>query len=347
MDTFNALARLSDADLIAGLRQFLASERHAIARVVAYLAELDKRRLYLALGFSSLFKFCTDALHLSEDATFNRIEVARAARRHPALLTHLASGDLSLTAVRLLAPHLTTDNHERLLAEARHKSLNEVRHLIARHKPQPPVPSTIRKLPQPRVVAQALPQDVDSAPPPAPAEFRPLATAVAPSPSRRPVIAPLSEEHYRIQVTFTRRAHDKLRQAQALLRPQLPGGDAAAVLERGLDALLADLLKKKAAAVQRPRAPRANAPKGRRIPADVQRRVWSRDGARCAFRSRDGQRCSATGRLEYHHVVPFAAGGKATVDNIELRCRAHNAYEAERFFGPEVTSLFRESAPAY
>jgi 5-methylcytosine-specific restriction endonuclease McrA len=110
--------------------------------------------------------------------------------------------------------------------------------------------------------------------------------------------------------------------------------------------LLADLLKKKAAAVERPRAPRERAPKGRHIPADVQRKVWSRDGAQCAFKSGDGRRCSETSCLEYHHVVPFAAGGKATVDNIELRCRAHNAYEAEQFFGPEVSSLFRETAPS-
>jgi 5-methylcytosine-specific restriction endonuclease McrA len=37
--------------------------------------------------------------------------------------------------------------------------------------------------------------------------------------------------------------------------------------------------------------------------------------------------------LEFHHVVPFADGGKATVENIELRCRSHNQYEAERWFG--------------
>lgn len=40
------------------------------------------------------------------------------------------------------------------------------------------------------------------------------------------------------------------------------------------------------------------------------------------------------GFLEYHHVVPYAVGGKATVENIEMRCRAHNIYEAEQVFGP-------------
>jgi hypothetical protein len=32
-------------------------------------------------------------------------------------------------------------------------------------------------------------------------------------------------------------------------------------------------------------------------------------------------------------VKPYAAGGEATVENIQLRCRAHNAYEAELYYG--------------
>lgn len=63
--------------------------------------------------------------------------------------------------------------------------------------------------------------------------------------------------------------------------------------------------------------------------------VWARDGGRCAFVGTHG-RCTETAFLEYHHRQPFAAGGKATVENIELRCRAHNAYEARLFFTGDV-----------
>ncbi|PYV07875.1 MAG: hypothetical protein DMG07_27350, partial [Acidobacteria bacterium] len=40
--------------------------------------------------------------------------------------------------------------------------------------------------------------------------------------------------------------------------------------------------------------------------------------------------------LEFDHIVPFAAGGEATVENLRLLCRVHNRHEAERFFGPHV-----------
>ena len=43
-------------------------------------------------------------------------------------------------------------------------------------------------------------------------------------------------------------------------------------------------------------------------------------------------RCTERGFLEFHHVDPFVLGGAATVANIQLRCRAHNAYEATQFF---------------
>jgi hypothetical protein len=31
--------------------------------------------------------------------------------------------------------------------------------------------------------------------------------------------------------------------------------------------------------------------------------------------------------------MPYARGGSTTVDNLELRCAAHNHYEAEQCFG--------------
>ncbi|HET6900459.1 MAG TPA: HNH endonuclease, partial [Vicinamibacteria bacterium] len=72
----------------------------------------------------------------------------------------------------------------------------------------------------------------------------------------------------------------------------------------------------------------------RNIPAEVERAISKRDQDRCAFVARNGRRCGERRFLEFHHVVPYGAGGKPTADNIELRCRAHNRYESTLFFGP-------------
>jgi len=91
---------LSDRDLIAAVHDLAAAERGTTSQLVASLAELDARRLYLAEGYSSLFTYCTQVLHLSEHAAYGRIEAARAARRYPVLLERLAAGGFTGTRGR-------------------------------------------------------------------------------------------------------------------------------------------------------------------------------------------------------------------------------------------------------
>src|SRR6187397_849416 len=104
---------LSDHDLLTRLLALAGKEREATVELVAHLAALDSRpSVYAAKGYGTLFSYCTQALRLSEDATCNRIGAARACRRFPAIFDLLASGELSLTSVRMLGPHLTAENHE-------------------------------------------------------------------------------------------------------------------------------------------------------------------------------------------------------------------------------------------
>jgi 5-methylcytosine-specific restriction endonuclease McrA len=105
--------------------------------------------------------------------------------------------------------------------------------------------------------------------------------------------------------------------------------------------MLEDLEKKKIAATERPRPTVAADKHARHIPAEVRRTVWARDGGRCRFDGPHG-RCTETGFLEFHHLVPYAAGGATTADNLELRCAAHNRYEAEQYFGREFPMFVRE-----
>src|SRR5438876_7800527 len=116
----DAVAALSDGDLLARLDALAGKERQASAELVAHLAALDIRpAVYAAQGYGSLFSYCTQALRLSEDAACNRIEAARACRRFPLILDLLASGSLTLTSIRLLGRHLTAENHQAVLANDR------------------------------------------------------------------------------------------------------------------------------------------------------------------------------------------------------------------------------------
>ena len=134
-DTADTLAALSDDELIERVKDLAECERRASAALIRSLVELDSRKLYLREGCPSLFTYCTHVLHLSEGSAYNRIETARAARRYPEVLTALERGDVTLTAVRLLAPHFTPANHISLLAAARHRSKQQIQELVASLNP--------------------------------------------------------------------------------------------------------------------------------------------------------------------------------------------------------------------
>jgi hypothetical protein len=144
----NSVRSLSDEELLRGVEAAAAHERKATARLIALLAEMDTRRLYLQQGYSSLFTYCTQCLLLSEHAAYGRIEAARAARKFPLVLERFADGSITLTALCLLSNHLTADNHQQLLASARHKSRREVEEQVAALCPMNAIPPTVRKLPQ-------------------------------------------------------------------------------------------------------------------------------------------------------------------------------------------------------
>jgi hypothetical protein len=387
-------SHLPDDELAVEVERLARCAREATTGLVAHLAEFDARRLYRGAGYPSLFAYCTERLHISEYGAYNRMEAARAARRLPVILQMLSDGSLNLATVRILAPHLTSENHLELLDAARGRSKREVEQLIARHFPRPAVPTLVRKLPARRgwppladVAAVAVPKTTEAGPdesslllpaqawaanqpatpealavpsaspaaellsPPAPAASAPPRAATLP-PAARPTVTPLAPDRYQIRFTASAETYRKLCQAQELLGHGVPSGDVAVVVDRALSALVAELTRKKVAATDRPRAARKSPSDGsRHVPAQVRRTVWRRDGGRCAFVASGGLRCSARKPLEFHHVHPYGAGGEATVGNIELRCRSHNAYEAELFYGFERThrgnGIVREPSAQY
>jgi len=348
-------AQLTDDALLAEVKRLAQCERETIATLVAHLVEVEVRDLYRAEGCSTMFTYCTGVLRLTEDATYMRLQAARAARDYPEILAELASGALHLSSLRYLVPHLTTANCHVLLAASRHKSKREVEKLVRERYPLPDVPAMVRKLPMQATQwtasekLQPMKTLGEGVPGKSPASTMPgglLAQRTAEPATRPSVIAPLAVERYKVQFTASTSLHDTLRRAQDLLRHRIPDGDLSKVFELALGALIERLEKQRFAATDRPRTSRGTAPGSRAIPADVKRAVWTRDAGQCAFIGNGDRRCRETGFLEFHHVVPYARGGKATITNIALRCRSHNQYEARLEFGPfDLPTLRESSAP--
>jgi hypothetical protein len=352
-------AHLSNGSLMQVFMARVGQDRSTTAEMLADMAEIEKRRLYVPVGYPSMYAYCLREQHMSGDMAYKRIQAARAARRFPAILDAVADGRLHLTAIVLLAPHLTRATADELLTAAAHKSKAQIKMLLAERFPMPDMPASVRAIAPAPVT------------PPSPAELRasssvselvpepvalsaesnqhkfmvPLPAPVASSEPPFPIVEPLAPQRFAVQFTFGQTAHDKLRHAQALLGHALPSGDIAEVLERALDALIVKLEKQKFAATGKPR-PQTSGASARRIPAAVKRAVWERDGGRCTFVGEQNRRCESRTLLEYDHVLPVARGGRSEAGNLRLRCRAHNQHEAERAFGIDFMEGKRERSHA-
>ncbi|OGR59408.1 MAG: hypothetical protein A2X36_12700 [Elusimicrobia bacterium GWA2_69_24] len=276
----------------------MAAERENAAEVVRVLMEVDRRKLFAAMGYHSLFDYCMRFLGYSEDESAKRIHAARAAERFPSIVTRLEEGKTSLTAINLVAPLLTAENHRSVLDAARGKTKREVQMIVARLDPKPEVAEVVRRLPE---TAQP-----------------------------RPEIKPLAPERIRFAFTGNEEFLARVDRCRQLLRRKFPSGDLGDIFAAAVEALLdREDPERQEAALHR-----ASDPHARRIPRWVKQAVWKRDGGRCAFTATDGTKCLSREFLEFDHIVPWALGGPSNKpDNIRLLCRAHNQFLGRQRFG--------------
>jgi len=357
---------LVDDDLLRGLAEVLKRSRRVEADLVAFIAEVDARRLYAREASPSMHAYCIEILHLSEPETALRIHVARASRQHPMLLGMFRDGRLHLSGIALLAPHLTAGNRQALQKRATHKSKRQIEEIVAELRPREDVPAGMRKLPGPRAQGvKGAVLDLRSGPA-AGAGHRPDDVGASnslrnnalerdhrlddvprrPLAARRPArVEPLAPARFQVRFTASQALHDKLERLQALMRSSVPDGDLGALIEAAVTEKLARLEAKrfgKTKAARKGLAETDTAPTSRSIPAAVRRIVYERDEGRCTYVDARGRRCTARDRLEFHHHgVPFGRGGDHSPDNVFLTCRTHNALMAELEYGKDKMARYR------
>ena len=127
-----SFAHFSDDAVVARVADLARCERVATVDLIAALAELDARRLYLGAGCSSLFTYCTQVLHLSEHAAYGRIEAARRSQ---------VSGPARNARRRR--------SHAHRGRAPQHKTRREVEEIVAVLRPLPDARPLVRKLPAP------------------------------------------------------------------------------------------------------------------------------------------------------------------------------------------------------
>ncbi len=271
--------------------------KKAEAELLEILDQVDRHRVYLKHGHSSLFLYVVRELGLSEGVAYNLITVSRKAREVPELGALIGQGTITLSNARKIAPVLTAQNKVEWLEKAATLSHRALEKEIIKVRPQDATQEGVSYVTEKRVkmvvglseqdmLALRRVQDL-------------LCQARGRSVTLEEVIAHLTGEYLK--------RHDPVKRAKRQIIKKGRQGKPVA--------LQATKLK---SAHQRPsRVP---------IPANLNHQVRLRDHGKCTYTHENGRKCNQTRWLEVHHKVPVSKGGENTLENLATLCSAHHGW---------------------
>jgi 5-methylcytosine-specific restriction endonuclease McrA len=346
------LSSLSGTELLQRTQDIVAIERRATMDLIEHLREIERRMLFLELGYSSLFDFAVKHLGLSEGSAQRRLAAMRLMRDVPEAKAKLESGELSLSNASRVqtvfrAAKLEPSAGGALTIEQKKDVLESILGLT-----QKECESKLLKM-LPQAAPKVLERDRQ-----------------------------VSEEHFELKMILSKDVHDKMKELQLLLSHSLVTGSASELFEILIEREISRQRKLKpvsseesisnnsagkisnklsgkpskkipAADIQNTfnenliqistaAAVRTEIVRSRKhIPQALRREIWMRAGGSCEAKEKSG-RCDSRHKLEVDHIIPYALGGGDTFENLRLYCRAHNVKHAMESYGVEVMERYRE-----
>jgi 5-methylcytosine-specific restriction endonuclease McrA len=275
-----SLEHLSDDEVHSNTRRLVGCSNQLRAALLAHLAEVEARGIHRERACASLGTYCIYELRFSEDEAFRRARASKIARQFPILFEQVAAGEIHLTGILLLGPHLTEENHLEVLARAKHRTKKEILRLVRRLNPLPDVPARVEALgPAPhgivgnptwaRTIEAHSPEVRELEPGDRPKDWTadspeddgPSANqlAIAESDPEPAPPDPVEPQRYKVQFTASQEYVDLLETARDLIAHAVPSRSIEEVHLRAMRALVAELKKKRTGATKesQPETPEA------------------------------------------------------------------------------------------
>jgi hypothetical protein len=140
----HAIRSMTDGQLIDHADLAVRREHRSVIALIDAIAEIDRRSVYLDLGYSSLFDYCTRRWAYSPATAARYIAASRAAARFPAARALLEDRRLTICGLARLARSLTQENCATLIALADGKTFVEIETMVAARESAPRLPDRIR-----------------------------------------------------------------------------------------------------------------------------------------------------------------------------------------------------------
>lgn len=313
-----AIKKMTDQQLIASTDTLVSEERRITLEVLRHLREIEVRRLFVDLGFDSMYKYCIQRLKYSEGEAQRRLSSARLLRELPEIESQIQNGDLNLTnlsavqsfvrAEKLADQPISREKKLELIAAVENKPTRQVKNEL------------IQQSHQPALLTE---------------KFQMSATTVLP------------DTLTKFETMMTSESLELLQEFRNLYAHDLPDLSNQSVLMFLLTKAVQHK-KQKLGLIEKPLQRKPNAPlpsaanvestkfKKLRMPlrAKVKRMVWKRANACCEHLDlKSRTRCSSKFALETDHIIAVALDGSNELENLQLLCRAHNSRRAVKTFG--------------
>ena len=305
------LTHLTDEILLNETQTLVKQEREITLKVLHHLREIEKRRLFSKLGYSSLYTYCTQELKYSEASAQRRISSMRALYEMPELEVKIQTGSLSLSNLaqaqsyffleKKLGQAISKENKLELIAKLENKSRREAER---------------------EIITERINRGGVISPPPAEA------------------VRVISPTHLEMKMVIENEFEEKLKKLKGLLAHKIPNASSQEVINLALDLAIEKLdPAKKGGRNTKPKVEKTEVQTvsetglqtatpnpiqtGNRkaIPASVKRYVWQKAESKCEI-------CASQYAPQTDHIIPFAIGETNKPENLRLLCRNCNQRQA-------------------
>lgn len=196
---------LSQNELDQRMKTLAQKERDVLHEILLTIKEIDSRRIYLQMGFSSLFEYLVAGVGYSEGSAQRRIDAARLLKELPDIAEKIQAGEIKLNQIALLqraVREVSKSQSNMVTAEDKLMLLNQIGGMnhsdsqkeIALYFDIPVVAATAKKI--------------------------------------------QADESVRLEMTLSKEVYEKLKTAQALLSHSVPSGDLVQFLEYVVDRVI-------------------------------------------------------------------------------------------------------------
>ena len=266
---------------------------HTEGELLLVLMEMRRQKAFAVLNYTGVFDYCERALKLSRMQSFYFKSVADKAIEVPQIKAAITSGKLTLSQARRIVPVITKSNQSEWIEKA-----------------------------------STLPQKV----------LEKAVTVANPKPHVQERLKPVTPTLSELRIAVDEQTQKNLQRLKDLLSQKT--GQPATLAEviawaaevcrdRHDPVRRAERMQKKTQATTVGTSTKVsfkagNSPGRAPIPAAIRHAVMARDQGQCTHRGSDGNRCQSRRWIDFHHPHEVAKGGKHTVENLRLLCKAHH-----------------------